>query len=52
MHEALLAAAGKGDPPTSTLDALQALRVVHAAYRSAASGRAEPVPARGEWTLK
>lgn len=51
MYEALLAAAGCGDPPTSTLDALQALRVVHAAYRSAASGRAEPVPARGEWTL-
>ena len=51
MHEALRAAAGLGDPPTSTLDALQALRVVHAAYRSAASGRAERVPARGEWTL-
>ena len=51
MHEALRAAAGLGDPPTSTLDALQALRVVHAAYRSAASGRAEPVPTRGEWTL-
>ena len=50
MREAILAAAGPDAPPTDALGGLQALRVVHAAYRSAASGQAERVPPRGHWT--
>jgi predicted dehydrogenase len=50
MREAIRAAAGPDAPPTDALDGLQSLRVVHAAYRSAASGQAERVPPRGHWT--
>ncbi len=51
MRAAVRAAAGQAEPPNDALDALQALRVVHAAYRSAASGQTERVPPRGHWTM-
>ena len=50
MHEAIGAAAGHNAPPVATLDSLQALRVVHAAYRAAETGRVQRVPPRGQWS--
>ena len=50
VRDAVRAAAGLGDPPTTTWDGLQALRVVHAAYRSADRGTIEQVLPPGKWS--
>ena len=42
---ALAACVDKTEPPVTARDGLAALRIIHAAYRSAAEGRTVAVPA-------